>query len=348
MQRAVFASCNAVSLTGFPSTSMRPIDMAPLGQWTLLVLTCASVVLTLTTAGYAIAKLSRVPWSVTTLFVASTLCTTLVGLIGSALLVGPQMDLFSAVLNATAAFGNSAVHAGDVPGLNDWRAWVVLIPLSVLGSMGVVTITDLYRGHVSVLTRRTLALLSTAYLVTFGLLILLQWLSGSHASAATNSSALAITTRSLGLPIAEVRELPRIVQWVLLPLMLIGGVSGGTAGGLKLNTLVVLGSGVRGALSGKPLKRIVGVAGAWVGVYLLMMVVTVVLLLATESELNVEQAQFLAISALSCVGLSRDPISIAGNGLLVLSAAMLAGRVIGLGILWWSISLAQDDDLPVG
>ncbi len=345
--RAFFAAANAVCLTGFPSTSVRPIDMAPLGQWTLLVLTLLALILTLSATGKAIARASRYDLSLRSLFVASTLVALLTGLVGSMLLAGPADSLFDSTLNALATLGNSALHSASTPGATDWRTHAVLLPLSLLGSIGIVAMVDLSHGRVSKLTRRMVTLVAGGYLVSLGLLLLAGWLAGSPIRVEA-ASVLAIDTRTLGLSIVEVRQLPRAVQWLLVPLMMVGGATGGTAGGLKLTTLVVLLGAIRPIFAGKTPARVAGIAGLWLVAYLLLFMGITFWLLASETEVTADQAPFLAASALSCVGLARDAISITGNGLYALSAAMIAGRILPLIVLWWSVKELTGEDLPTG
>jgi Trk-type K+ transport system membrane component len=57
---------------------------------------------------------------------------------------------------------------------------------------------------------------------------------------------------------------------------------------------------------------------------------------------------FLAVSAASNVGLAHEPVSMAGPGLVILSAAMLLGRVLPIAILWWQAATSREADVPVG
>ena len=72
------------------------------------------------------------------------------------------------------------------------------------------------------------------------------------------------------------------------------------------------------------------------------------LLVWTVPDLPADRSLFLAVSAVSNVGLSHDPIGITGPGLYVLSTLMLAGRVAPLLVLWWMVKVAPDAEVAVG
>ena len=56
----------------------------------------------------------------------------------------------------------------------------------------------------------------------------------------------------------------------------------------------------------------------WVGIYLLIVFSRCIGLLATLSELPADRLVFLSASAVGNVGLSHDPISFTGPGLMIL------------------------------
>ena len=49
------------------------------------------------------------------------------------------------------------------------------------------------------------------------------------------------------------------------------------------------------------------------------------------------------------MGLAHNPVSIVKEGMFVLSAAMLLGRLVPLAILWWVVAATRDEEgIPVG
>jgi Trk-type K+ transport system membrane component len=71
-------------------------------------------------------------------------------------------------------------------------------------------------------------------------------------------------------------------------------------------------------------------------------------LINAVGEQSGDRVLFLTISALTNTGLSHDVINITGEGLFTLSAAMFAGRVVPLLILWWLADSTTDADIAVG
>ena len=130
--------------------------------------------------------------------------------------------------------------------------------------------------------------------------------------------------------------------------MMIGGNSAGTAGGLKTTTVAELARGLGRALGGKGVGRSFAVAATWLWVYVGMVVVVLILLLATVPQVAADRLLFEAVSALSNVGLSHEVIMIVGPGLDILVGAMLLGRLVPLGILWWMAGTTVEAELAVG
>jgi Trk-type K+ transport system membrane component len=172
-------------------------------------------------------------------------------------------------------------------------------------------------------------------------------LAATH-HAFLSASAASINARGGGFPIEYAGALPRMMPWVLILLMMIGGNSAGTAGGLKATTVVELVNGVRAALRGRRVRRSFGVAAAWAMIYLGIVLVGFLLLVWRVPDVTADRALFLAVSAVSNVGLSHDAIAVTGTGLYVLSTLMLAGRIAPLLVLWWMVRAAPDAELAVG
>ena len=77
------------------------------------------------------------------------------------------------------------------------------------------------------------------------------------------------------------------------------------------------------------------------------MLATTIALLGCEVELTSDRALFIAVSAVSNVGTSHEPLSMVGPGLYILSAAMVFGRFLPLAILWWTAQQADDVEIAV-
>jgi Trk-type K+ transport system membrane component len=129
--------------------------------------------------------------------------------------------------------------------------------------------------------------------------------------------------------------------------MAVGASSAGTGGGIKITTLAVLFTGLLHTFRRRQPGRLFAVAATWVGIYCLIAFLCLIALLVTQPQLAPDRLLFMSISALSNVGLSKDPISLTGPGLYILSITMLLGRLIPLAILWWTAMTVRDADLLV-
>jgi trk system potassium uptake protein TrkH len=271
---------------------------------------------------------------------------------GTAMLVEGGRGLLASISQAAAAFGNSGVFLGRLPGVTDWRTHAALLPLSLLGGLSIPVLMELTdsifrRRMLSVHSRVVLTL--TAGLYLFGLLALSPWGGQSDwTTTFATGSAMSIDGRSCGFPYISIGVMARPAQWMLIGLMLIGAAPAGAGGGIKVTTLFHFGRGTRRALSSQPGERITGIAAVWIATYLLIVLVTLLALLAALPELPADRLVFLAVSAVGTVGLSHDPVSFAGPGLIALSAAMLIGRIAPLLVLWWTASTTDDADVAVG
>ncbi len=83
----------------------------------------------------------------------------------------------------------------------------------------------------------------------------------------------------------------------------------------------------------------------WAGVYFAALLVFQLLLLSEQPQIPGDRLLFITISALSNVGLSHDTIAATGPSLYYLAAAMFAGRVVPLLMLWWMADTVKDAEV---
>jgi trk system potassium uptake protein TrkH len=221
----------------------------------------------------------------------------------------------------------------------------VLLPLAVLGGLGLPVLMELFdlafrRRPLSAFSRTALGWTGGVYIAGVGLLVLLQWPFGDGAPAWQHAVTLAsrqtLNARSAGFPF----DLgPPVVQWATVLLMIVGACPGGTAGGVKVTTVAVLTGGTRRLLRSNGESgignRTFGIAIVWLAIYLLMLIAATLTLVATEPQMHADRLLFLAASALGNVGLSHDPVSLSETGWYVISATMLLGRITPVLVLWW-------------
>lgn len=164
-----------------------------------------------------------------------------------------------------------------------------------------------------------------------------------------NAFFLSVQPRAGGFTTVAIENLHSPSLLITMVLMFIGGGPGGTAGGVKLTTAVILGAAVVASLRGSDDIELIGLKRR-VGHQVLLKAVTVLLLslvwilVATLLLMGFESAAFVpllfeVVSAYCTVGLSMGlTAALAPVSKIVIIATMLAGRV---GILVILLSLIK-------
>jgi trk system potassium uptake protein TrkH len=388
--RAMFLSVNSVTLTGFQQV-VGPNEFNPessLGPMIVLALTIAGSLLTMIAGGWAAVRTLRLPYSDSQVVVAALTVEVLAILAGSAFMLGDGRRLADAMQLAASAFGNSGAvqvrpgNAASIPALGNWRVHCILLPLSVLGGLGLPVLMELYDAMFRVrrLSNHSKTVLSLTGIIYLGSVLLLTYCAiqqlqqpnvsdqregiandsvasapkvEKHLTAAdvrgaiVKSSAASLDARTAGLPLDFLKDMP-VGQWFVLLLMIVGASPAGTGGGAKTTTFYAIFAGARNALARRATPRTFGIALAWLGIYGAIVFVGFLLLTASEPQVPGDRLFFLTVSAVSNVGLSHDPISIVSGGSYLLSWLMLIGRIAPLGVLWWTALGTQDADLLIG
>jgi len=361
VDRAIFTALNAATLTGFQQTmGVREMSATGwIGPTLLLALTFAGSLLSLMVGGLAAARILRLRHTTWQIIRAALVSVLLAAVAGGAVLVGSGRIVFEAVFQAASAFGNSGLWLGAAPSTTAAASYLVLLPLAVLGGLGLPVLIELsdrmFGGlPLSRHSRVVLALAAIVYLIGLAALVAAQTPAAAgggwpawHDTLASCSVA-AINSRTAGMPFESPAAFTAAGQWVLMALMLIGAAPAGTAGGLKVTTFWHLAAGVRDALAGRAVHRAAGIAAVWVCIYLLVLFAGFLLLLVAVPQVPADRLLFLTTSAIGNVGLSHDPVSITGSGLLVLSGLMLFGRLAPLAVLWWMAETTTDAQVAVG
>ena len=343
--RTVFSVANAASLTGFQQT-IQVETYKPLGQRVIFALIVAGSLVSMIVGSAAVVRLLRLPYSMLHIIgwaVGVEVFAVLVGL----LVLGAEGGDFA----GGSALGNCGMLIGQVTSRDDLRLHLVILPLAIIGGLGLPVLMELLdwlrlRRPPSRHARVVLAMTATVYLVG---LLLLVWLNWSPTRAALrDGSTTSLNARALGWPVDSPASWPRSAVWVVMLLMIVGASPAGTGGGLKTTTLYELVRGSYRSLRARPVWRVFGFAMVWLGTYALLVLITTMVLVSTEPQLAADQVLFTSISAVSNVGLSYAPISITGDGLYTLSISMMLGRVVPLVILWWAALTTRDADVAVG
>jgi Trk-type K+ transport system membrane component len=308
----------------------------------------------------AVVRILRMPYSDRQIAVSAVVLVGVLMAAGAIPLIADGHDAATAFMLSLSALGNSGLHIGPVlelPSAMHWQTHFVILPLAILGSLGLPVLMELVdvvrmKGRLSSYSITMIAGTAVVYLVVMLALVVIQYAEsqGKGVKTFAASSVLAIDSRTSGFGVryAEPHDLPRSGRWLLIVAMMIGGCAAGTAGGIKINTLVGLGRGIGQALRGGSVGRPVAIAVVWLGVYLGLVLLIFLTMLWAEPEMEGDRLLFLTVSALSNVGLSQDPVSMTGAGLDVLLVAMLLGRLAPLGILWWMAVTTREAEMPVG
>jgi trk system potassium uptake protein TrkH len=363
--RAVFTSVNAATLTGF-QLSIHPTEFFTPGKLIVLALTVTGTVFTLVVGGLAVKRILRLAWPDRRIYVAVLAAEVVVLLIGAF----ADTTVVGGMTQAAAAWGNSGLHVDPPPAASDVYTHVVLLPLAVLGGLGIVVVLQLldFLLHKTPLLRHTqvvLRMTAMLFLLGFAGCVLLQlfdlealgmrkgesWseaLRRLYPRVLTDASVMSLNARTAGMNVLPVYAFPRAMAFLILLLMVVGASPGGTGGGLKTTTVYELFTGPLRALRGLPTSRAFGVAAAWAGMYLLAVAFFQMALLWAEPQMPGDRVLFVTVSALSNVGLSHDVLSMTRSSLLLVSAAMFFGRIAPLLILWWMADTTRDADVAVG
>jgi trk system potassium uptake protein TrkH len=347
VDRAIFSTINAATLTGFQQA--RDVDTYKLpGQITILALTIGGTLFALIGGGLALVRIMRLPYGDEYILKSSILIELIVLLIGWLGGLLPNTTAFASVFQTTSAFGNSGVWIGGLPNAMQPTTHLFYLPLAIVGGLGVPVLLEIgasIRGKRKLAAHSWTVLVTSAVLYLVGVIALLCVDGGVRSVNLARASAISINARSPGLPI--VATFSRVATWLLLLWMMIGGNSGSAGGGLKATTVVRFFRGAWEALRGRNPGRGLGIAIVWIVSYLAVVGVAMLVLLGSEPDQSMDRLLMLAISAMSNVGMSHEPVSVVGIGLHTLSTVMLVGRLAPLFVLWW-VAKTTDEQIGIG
>lgn len=361
LARATFFVANAASLTGFEMGWgwAVPTGMTATHATIWLIALAWSALLSVAIPTAAFAHVTGRRWSWRRIW-AIAVCF----LIGLALMHFLAGLMFGASLG-TAAWDACAVSA-DAGLLTAERGphnavlWLVHFPIAALATLGPFILVDTIRairGHrAERITTATWAAVSFTFVFTVAMfvgpaLIItgLAWLESSVARPGlsfAHAATAAIDARGSGFT-DTVAALPSAGRWALIPIILLGGASGGVGGGLKAVTAGVLIVGVMRLARGGRAGTTFGMAAVWLIALSALFLMTFVALVAVLPQLPADRIALLAAGACANVGVSVDAVNAAGIDGHILAAAMLLGRALPWGVLWWSATRG-DEPIVVG
>ncbi|MBR4340408.1 MAG: hypothetical protein IKP89_07330 [Bacteroidales bacterium] len=280
-----------------------------------------------------------------------------------------SQNIFLSAFHAIASFNNSGISIIDGGMMNpiyssDYYVQIVTLLLFTLGSLGFVTLHDLFSNHfhryrgksywkqLKVTTRITLGM--TGVLVLLGTLCFF-FFEKNYSTAGQgvgqrlmSSLFMASSSRSCGFSTLDTNLLSLPTLLLFICLMFIGSSPTSTGGGIKVTTFYILirsiGATIKGrkevtisnrAIPGHLIDKSYTVAMLAIG----LMVGSILLLSISDPQFTLEQIMFETTSALGNVGMSVNISSGLSNfGKCILIMLMFIGRIT---ILTMAISVTR-------
>lgn len=277
---------------------------------------------------------------------------------------GPQwhpLGMWWGVFHSISAFNNAGFDlTGGFQSLIPFRDdWVVLLThgaLLVLGGLGFVIVGDaLIQRRWGRMALETKLVISTTIALLVGgtvLIGLIEWTNPATLGAlpaeqrVLNAFFESATLRTAGFTALDTGALVESTLFVVMALMFIGGASGSTAGGIKVNTFAVLLIAIISTVKGEPSATAFGRRIKHAIVYralaVLILAMGFVFLtglgLTLTTEATFVQTLFEAVSAFGTVGASTGITpDLSDPARLITAFAMFVGR---LGPLTLVLALA--------
>jgi trk system potassium uptake protein TrkH len=265
------------------------------------------------------------------------------------------------IFHAVAAFNNAGFDIVGgfrslVPYNQDPVVLGTIAVLIVLGGLGFAIAADVgaRRGWRRLAMETKLVLAATAVLLAAGTVFIAaaEWDNPATlgdlppAARALNAAFLSVSARTAGFNSVDTGLLLPQSLFLVMALMFVGGASGSTAGGIKVNSLGVLAAAVLSVARGNPSAGAFGRRVPHTVVYRALAVATLGVIIVFAGTLAVEilteaalvEVLFESVSAFGTVGLSTGITpNLPEPALLVLVLVMFAGR---LGPLTLVLSLS--------
>lgn len=283
---------------------------------------------------------------------------------------GMEKGLFNALFVSIAAFTNAGFDCFASDSLaryaEDSLVSLTVMFLIIVGGLGFMVWIEL-RHHYRDMKKRQLSLRNlfssfsihtkvvctiTFWLILSGafLFLLFEWRNpGTLGTKSWDHKVLisffqSVTLRTAGFSTVSMAACNRITRMVMCLYMIIGGSPGGTAGGIKTTTFLVIVVMLRSFFKNEPdncnlfhrrIRRTDFVSAELIlTIYVLFLFVGVALLSITEPSISMLDLTFEGVSAIATVGLSADvtsSLSIAGKVIIIFM--MFIGRIGPLALM---------------
>ena len=357
--RAMFIAMNAATLTGFNGSPGVSSALNNVGQWTTFILIISGSLFTMIAGGLAVIRIAHLKFTDRELILSAFIVETLFVLVGTSLLWDSDRSPFQAAFLAASAFGNCGLYLGALPGVSNVLAHAVILPLTVLGGLGLPVLMEFWCAlifHEPLSEHSKTVISATGWLYVIGLIGIVLLTSAGRGwtnwtqlqNQLPTASVLAIESRTGGMPIADLSATTAPARWFLVALMAVGANSAGTGSGLKTTTIAELARGTRRLLKAQPPGRSFAIAFVWLATYLALALGAVLLLSYVSIGDPPDNLLFNAVSAVSNVGLTVSAVPDEKGLYFAFNAIILVGRMAPLMILWWMAETTGDAELAVG
>jgi len=259
--------------------------------------------------------------------------------------------LWFGLFHSVSAFNNAGFDVlGGFRSLTGFSGDYLLLgthgALIIIGGLGFAIVADVWRNRSWVrLALETKVVVATTVVLIIGGAVLIgafEWNNAAtfgsmpESERALNAVFKSVTARTAGFNSIDNAALLAPAALIVMALMFIGGASGSTAGGIKVNTFSVLLIAIISTALGKPSAEAFGrriphaviyraLAVALLGVAFLF---ATILGLELLSDIPMLDVMFEAVSAFATVGLSRNVTpDLPDPALIVLIIAMFVGRL---------------------
>lgn len=290
------------------------------------------------------------------LIIATVLFTIGIELLGATILavrfhaLEIEGSIWMGAFHAISAFNNAGFDlwgGGSLAALaDDSLTLACVMGLMVLGGLGVIVFLDMAGARrfsrlspqSKLILLATVGLLGAGALAIFGAEYNNPGTLGPLSTGGRIVNALfqAATARTAGFSSVPTTELRESSQLITAALMVIGGATGGTAGGIKVATFAVIVLATVTAVQGRSSIRAFGFEVPYQVVYraLALSAIYLAVIFAGVLVLSISEASpfrdilFEAFSAVGTVGLSLGLTpELSGTGQLIVMALMFTGRV---------------------
>lgn len=321
--RAAFVSTNVGSIAGFVNDFAKPDDFAAGVRAVFVIQTLSGLLLSLIGGGVLLARLLGRPYSNGRL-IGTALAMLALAAVGGCLTVRPGEMIGNAALRGLNALACGGVLFDELPTPGGMFS-LALVPLSLIGSLGVIVLNDLfdslrYRKRWPEHTAAVLTLTGATYVAgTIAMAVMSPTIDAGWPARFVQADAAFWSARAWGLPTAAAVEALHATPWTVVALMAVGVGTAGSAGAIGLGWLITARRGrLRSAVVNGLTAQILLAAAAWA------------VLAWFEPTLQPPRRLVLIVSAVMNLGLSHTPVSITGVGVLTLAFVTVAAKVLPL------------------